>query len=256
MRIVINADDFGLSKSVNEAVLQSFERGWISSASLLANMPNFEEAVELAHRYGLVGKVGVHLNITQGTPLTEEIRSHRRLCSQDGEFCARPSKLFLTSPAEESAIRDELRTQILACRRRGIEPSHLDSHHHVHTSWAIGRVTMDLAMEHRIAFIRPAHNVGSGLSRAHKLYSLLFNRRLRRCELRGVRHFCGLQYATSEMLGAPGGIELMAHPVMDATGQVVDSVYGNALGPLVESLLSGRSCVSYGELAHRLHGRN
>jgi len=255
MHVVINADDFGLSEAVNEAIRQSFEQGWISSASVMANMPSFESAVDLTHRYRLVGKVGVHLNLTQGGSLTTDIRSQQRLCSQSGELCARPRDLFLISSAEQSAIQTEFRAQILACRRLGIEPSHLDSHHHVHTSWSVGRVTVALAIENGIPFVRLAHNTGSGVSRAHKLYSLLFNRQLRRRDLGGVKRFCALPYATKKMLSTPGGIELMAHPVIDASGEIVDSVYGNPLGPLVRGLLSGRSCVSYGDLALRARDR-
>ena len=251
MPIVINADDFGLSHAVNDAVLQSFMRGWISSATILANMPFFERAVELVHEHRLARKIGVHLNLTQGLALTDEMRRHPRLCTSDGQLCAKPRNLFVVSPDERKAIHREFRAQILACCTRGVEPSHLDSHHHVHTSWAVGGVTIDIAKEFRIQFIRLAHNAGSGISRKHKIYSSLFNQRLRLKGLAGVQFFCEIRFVTQKLINAIGGIEIMVHPTMNTAGGVVDSEYGDALGPAIDGLMGGRACVSYGELGFR-----
>jgi predicted glycoside hydrolase/deacetylase ChbG (UPF0249 family) len=63
-KIIANADDFGLNDEVNQAIVEAFEKHMISSATLMANMPGFEEACELAHRHGLLGRIGVHLNLT------------------------------------------------------------------------------------------------------------------------------------------------------------------------------------------------
>ena len=49
-KIIINADDFGLNSSVNKAIVESFNNGLINSTTLMANMPGFEEAVEMAHK--------------------------------------------------------------------------------------------------------------------------------------------------------------------------------------------------------------
>ncbi len=249
MPIIVNADDFGMSSSVNAAIVESIRQGWISSATLMGNMPDFDEAVELTHLHKLVGRIGVHLNLTEGAPLTDAIRRQPRLCSRDGQLHARARDLHTVSRDERSAIHTELRAQVLACRNAGVEPSHLDSHHHVHSSWAVGGIAIEIARELGIPFIRPAHNAGVLISRKHKLYSALFNQRLRLRGLAGVRFFCSVPSATPALLDDEGGIEVMVHPVLQADGRVTDFGDRDELGPLVTRLLAGRSCLSYGELA-------
>lgn len=252
MPIIVNADDFGLSSAVNAAIVESLRQGWISSATLMGNMPGFDEAAALTRQHGLLGSIGVHLNLTEGQPLTEAIRRQPRLCSPDGEFRAKARNLFVVTRDEESAIHTELRAQVLACRQAGVEPSHLDSHHHVHTSWAIGGIALAIARELDIPFIRPAHNAGTHISGKHKLYSALFNQRLRLNGRTGVRYFCNVSSATAALLDAAGGIEVMVHPILQADGRVTDAGGTAELGPLVTGLLAGRPAVSYGMLAESL----
>ena len=58
-RLIVNADDFGLSPSVNEAVVRAHRDGILTSASLMVNAPGFAEAVELARANPRLG-VGLH----------------------------------------------------------------------------------------------------------------------------------------------------------------------------------------------------
>ena len=69
--MIVIADDFGLSEEVNAAIVEAFDRGLLTGASIIANMPAFEEACELAAEHGFQDRVGTHLNLTEGTPLTE-----------------------------------------------------------------------------------------------------------------------------------------------------------------------------------------
>src|SRR5260370_42450098 len=73
-KIIVNADDFGMSAEVNRAIVEAFENNVISSTTLMANMPGFDEACELAHRHRLVSKIGLHLNLTAVYPLSSPIR--------------------------------------------------------------------------------------------------------------------------------------------------------------------------------------
>ena len=254
MAIIVNADDFGLSSSVNAAIVESFRRGWISSTTLMANMPAFDEAVALAKQHRLDGRIGVHLNLTEGTALTGPIRQCRRLCDPDGNLLSRPRDLFIASKTEISAIRTELRAQLRACLDAGLVPSHLDSHHHVHTSWAVGRVVIALAQEFGVPFVRVAHNAGGRISRKHLLYSAVFNRQLRARGLAGVRYFCSIRSATPTLLQAEGGVELMVHPMMQPDGRVTEFGDKDDLGSMVERLFLQERPVSYGELATLARG--
>ncbi|MGA2094374.1 MAG: ChbG/HpnK family deacetylase, partial [Sedimentisphaerales bacterium] len=68
-RLIINADDFGLCRGVNKGIAEAHATGVLTSATLMANMPAAEEAVEIAHKLSNLG-VGVHLNLTEGKPLS------------------------------------------------------------------------------------------------------------------------------------------------------------------------------------------
>ena len=69
-RLIVNADDFGLTEKVNQAIIQGHLEGIITSASLLATGAAFESAVTLARQHPKLG-VGVHLNLTEGMPVSE-----------------------------------------------------------------------------------------------------------------------------------------------------------------------------------------
>src|SRR6201996_9739990 len=72
--LIINADDFGLSSIVNRAILSGMEEGLVTSTSMMANMPGFEHGVGLARVHAkLAGRIGVHLNLTEGPPLTKPV---------------------------------------------------------------------------------------------------------------------------------------------------------------------------------------
>src|SRR5580658_10488040 len=64
-RLVVNADDFGLSPSVNQAVVRAYREGILTSASLMVNEPGFDEAVQLARENPKLG-VGLHLTLLHG----------------------------------------------------------------------------------------------------------------------------------------------------------------------------------------------
>src|SRR5690606_39821684 len=73
-RVIINADDFGLSSEENHTIISAFEQNLISSATLMANMPGFVEACELTRQHRLQGKIGLHFNLTYGRPLSQPIQ--------------------------------------------------------------------------------------------------------------------------------------------------------------------------------------
>src|SRR5437762_1878512 len=85
-RVVVTADDFGMSADINRAVMLAFERGLISNACIMANMPGFGEACDLTHRHDLHDRVGLHLNLSEGWPLTPPIRAQLRFSEANGMF--------------------------------------------------------------------------------------------------------------------------------------------------------------------------
>jgi predicted glycoside hydrolase/deacetylase ChbG (UPF0249 family) len=228
-KIIVNADDFGYSYTVNRAILQSFQRLLINSTSLMANMEGFGDAVGLVHaQRELQGKIGVHLNLTEGAPLSEEIRLCPRFCDAEGQFCYhRERPIFLLSRSEKRAVYGEFSMQLDRVFAAGILPTHLDSHHHVHTEWGIAPIASRLAREYGIRRMRLTRNMGRRGGYAKQLYKVLFNY----WHIRRHGSFDRLDYfgdiADMKFLldtCTPAGkvIEIMVHPLFDEKGGLVD----------------------------------
>src|SRR5688572_7015960 len=188
--MIINADDFAMSRETTAAIAKSFERGWCSSCSLMTNQPATEEAVELAHELKLSQHIGLHLVLNAGAPLSKAIRQCRRFCSEDGLFVfSREWPTFRLSNSEKSALADEIRAQIARCRQEFRLPlTHMDSHINTHTEWAVGGVMLTVAREEKIPYVRLARNCGPGLGPLRRAYKLLFNRRVQAAGLARTRY--------------------------------------------------------------------
>lgn len=128
MKLIVNADDLGLTAGVNQAVLLAISRGIVSSASLIVNQDNTGAAVQFL-RSGLIPRVGVHLCISKGRPVlsSNEVAS---LVDEQG-FFHRPSRLAKLEPDARDVLK-EFKAQIEKARSNGIKITHLDTHHHIH----------------------------------------------------------------------------------------------------------------------------
>jgi hopanoid biosynthesis associated protein HpnK len=160
-KIIINADDFGLSAGVNEGIVRAHREGVLSSATLMANMPGFAEAVALAKENPELG-VGVHLNLLRGLPLSDPAKI-APLLGPDGRFLISPKKLLgriLSGKAGRVVLEREMRAQIEKVLRAGLKPSHLDSEKHMHAFPPVFRVAIDLAVEYGIGKVRFIKEIG------------------------------------------------------------------------------------------------
>jgi predicted glycoside hydrolase/deacetylase ChbG (UPF0249 family) len=248
--MIINADDFGYSASVNRAILQAFDDGLVSSATLMANMPGFEEASALAHERKLIMHVGAHLVLSEGQPLTERMRQCRRFCDAAGRFV--PSRrAFWLSNQQIEIVGIELRAQIERCRRGGLVVTHLDSHHHVHNQPAIGRVVIQLARELGVAHVRLARNCGRGIGPIRRAYKAYLNHQIVRTGLARTRYFGVVDdYLHLRRHGTSGAeladFEVMTHPVFGDDGNLVEGLApGTPLRDLVTRLEGYESAVSF-----------
>src|SRR3974377_816637 len=100
-----------MNSEVNAAILEAFRRNLISSTTIMANMPGFEEACGIAHREKLADKIGLQLNITEGVPLSDRIRHCPRLCDERGQL-RRGRRIFHLNPAEKVAVEEEFEAQV------------------------------------------------------------------------------------------------------------------------------------------------
>jgi len=244
--VVIVADDFGRDTSTTAAILQAFEAGLVSATSLLANMPSFEVAAAATHDRQLKGAVGVHLNLTEGTSLTEPIRCCRRFCDKDGAFRWTHRHVLKLEPDEIFAVSNEWRAQIQQIVAAGIRPAHLDSHHHTHTSWPFGTIAMALAREFKIPTIRLSRTFGPRPRPHVQLYKLLYNRRLHRAGFSMMAHFGSVADVASILLSSRGPVEVMTHPGFSEHGELIDR--GSPLAPVIDSLGLRGAGISYGDM--------
>jgi predicted glycoside hydrolase/deacetylase ChbG (UPF0249 family)/glycosyltransferase involved in cell wall biosynthesis len=129
-RIIINADDFGMSEHVNHAICDAMLKRKITSVTILANAPFIEQALRQV-RYFADFSFGVHLNLTEFEPLTGGPGA-RLLTDQTGHMTRQISNMVATPPLME-AIYEEWSAQITRLISAGVEISHIDSHNHIHT---------------------------------------------------------------------------------------------------------------------------
>ena len=153
-RLIVSADDFGLTEGINNGIIKSFKEGIVTGASLMANMPSFEHAVDLARRNPDLA-VGIHLNLFKGRPL-QAISKVPSLADAEGIFYTLPEfiKRLLLRKIIIDELESELRSQIERIFAAGLKASHLDSHRHFHIYPPILRVIIKLAKEYEINKIR------------------------------------------------------------------------------------------------------
>ena len=160
-RVIVNADDFGFSAAISDGILRAHRGGIVTSTTLAANMPAAAEAVgRLADAPDL--GVGVHLNASQGPPLSEPGRA---LAGDDGQMSRGGLGLIracMRRPALLGVIEAEFDAQIRWALDRGISPSHLDTHRHCHGYGPIFARVIGLARRYDIPYVRRHREVLPG----------------------------------------------------------------------------------------------
>jgi hopanoid biosynthesis associated protein HpnK len=138
-RLIINADDFGLTGGVNRAIVEAHEGGVVTSATLMATGQAFDDAIALAQCRPRLG-VGCHLVLVDGAPLLDPT-AVRSLLDRGGssgnphfrEGITRFGTLALLGRLRENEIEAEATAQIRKLQAAGVKVTHLDSHKHTHT---------------------------------------------------------------------------------------------------------------------------
>ena len=284
-RIIINADDFGLSSPVNDAVLDACERGILTSATIMANMPGFDEAVRGAKSLPKLG-VGVHLNILRGSPLTDPARVPA-LVDRKGRFLDSPSGLWMLNIAgylDIEQVELELAAQVSRAIDAGLNITHLDSEKHMHVMLPeVGAAACRVAARfgiRAIRVIRESTRQLPGVQRppiAQLMKLRILNRQAEKLSafasesgLKIADRFYGVAQTGgmipdlyAKLFGelAPGSMEIMCHPAISDNASAgvrapswLDPLrvgeYRALLDPAVREALvaSGAELINYGEL--------
>ena len=153
-RLIISADDFGLTQGINEGIIRCAREGIVTSASIMANMPAFEHALTLAKQSPALA-TGVHLNLLKGSPLQPSGKV-RSLVDSKGIFYTLPyfTLRLLSGRIVLAEAKKELRSQIEKALAAGLQVTHLDSHRHFHVYPSLLKLVIKLATEYKIHKIR------------------------------------------------------------------------------------------------------
>ncbi|MEO6033848.1 MAG: hopanoid biosynthesis-associated protein HpnK [Verrucomicrobiota bacterium] len=154
-RLIVNADDFGRSTSINHAVIRAHREGILTSANLMVNEPWCEEAVDLARENPSLG-VGLHLSLVCGKSALafDKIPG---LITTENEFSdnAVVSGLrFFFLPHLKAQIRDELDAQFARFRSTGLPLDHVNGHLNIHLHPIVFRILMENAKPWGIRHLR------------------------------------------------------------------------------------------------------
>jgi len=238
-RLIVNADDFGLSSSVNAAVIQAHRNGILTTASLMVNEPGCAEAVRLAQENPRLG-TGLHLTLLMGHSAMAPA-AIPGLVNARGEFSNSPVGVgmnYFFKGKLRSQLRAEIHAQFEKFHATGLKLDHVNGHLHLHLHPVIFSILMEDAGKLGIRHLRLTRDC---LARSRRMasgrwfyrvshagiYEWLSNRARRPLEQRGIRHaqitFGLLQdshvdedYILKLLPELPAGdSELYSHPSLD-----------------------------------------
>lgn len=235
LRLIVHADDLGLSARVNEGILQAHRCGILTSASIMANGSASDHAVSICRTLPTLD-VGIHLTLVEEQPsLTPD--AVPSLVDPAGKLHPHATtfmKKYLAGGIRLEEVGSELEAQIQKVISHGITVSHLDSHQHLHMLPQILNITIRLAGRYGIPVIRlPREPVQlymfAGTRALPRVLQLMLlntfcylgkNRILRRPD-----HFVGFRFSGRldknnlqtllQSLPCAGTCELMCHPGLE-----------------------------------------
>jgi hypothetical protein len=151
--LIVNADDYGYFGCVSRGIIEAAERGIVTATGVFANGPRFDDDVAALRDCDRLDP-GVHLNLTDGRPLSPDMRA--RLARWGGRF---PGKFTVAAAVAAGSIgvdrvRVEWRAQIERCLDAGLKLQFLNSHEHLHMLPALFPLAQALADEYSIPHVR------------------------------------------------------------------------------------------------------
>jgi chitin disaccharide deacetylase len=238
-RLIVNADDFGRSDSINQAILRAHRDGILTTASLMVNEPAFEDAVALARDNPALG-VGLHLTLLCGHSALSQAEIPG-LVKTRGEFSSNPAGAgfrYFIQRGLRSQLQQEIHAQFQKFRATRLPLDHVNGHLHIHLHPTVFRILMANAGQlgiQRLRLTPDPFRLNLRLAAGHLayralhaiIYHLLSGRARPALAQRGIRHteavFGLLQnarvdetYVTRLLPQLPAGdSELYSHPSLD-----------------------------------------
>ena len=238
-RLIVNADDFGRSRSINEAVIRAHREGILTTASLMVNEPDAAEAIALAKENPRLG-VGLHLTLLCGHSAlpAEKIPG---LVNARGEFSNNPVSVgfrYFARRGLREQLRAEIHEQFARFRASGLPLDHVNGHLHLHLHPTVFGLLCEDATQlglRQVRLTRDDFRLNAQLARGRWLYrifhALLFTvlaarsrGAFRRLNFRATQRVFGLlqdshvdeEYVLKLLARLPpGDSELYSHPSLD-----------------------------------------
>ena len=223
-RLIINADDFGLTPGVNRAIAELYQAGALTSATLMATGAAFDDAVSIAHANPTLG-VGCHIVLTDGVPVSAP-ETIPTLIGPDGKTF-RPSLIdfiqaLLRGNIREEDITREALAQIQKLQSAGIDVTHVDTHKHTHLFPAVTRPLLQIAERCSIGGIRYPFEQSWSLALGH-------GNRVRRLQVKLLRP---LKTAFERQP------QIRNHRVLSTDGTIGISATGDLYGETLREILN------------------
>lgn len=227
--IIVNADDFGRSQTINKAISQCFALNIIQRTSIMVNMPYYKEAILIAKEENFFDKIGLHINLMEGEPLTESIKLFPEVCSNgifNGQLQSHLRSRFFHSSELKKAIKEEIEAQIKVYINEGFPLLHLDSHFHIHNEAFIYNIIKPLSLQYGIKSMRIARNLmpqNSIIYFIKSLYKYILNSNIKK-NFKHTSYFGS--YQDFNLYYKHFSVEIMVHPEL-INGELVDIVDHN-----------------------------
>ena len=153
LRLIVNADDFGLTSGVNRAIIEGNRSGIVTSATLMANAKASDAAIDLAMAQSSL-KTGCHVVLIDGVPLTGNLPTLTETPQRFRTSLKQFAMAAIRKQISADEVQREVEAQIRKIQSRGIALTHVDSHKHTHMFPHISRPLLRAARTCGIRAIR------------------------------------------------------------------------------------------------------
>ncbi len=154
-RLIVTADDFGVSSEVNAAVDHAHREGMLTAASLMVAEPYAADAIERARKLPSLG-VGLHVALTNGRAMLPTDRVPD-LVDRNGRFdrrLVRAGVRYFALPRVRAQLRSEIQAQFQAFAATGLRLDHVDAHNHMHVHPTLLAMILDIGREYGLTAMR------------------------------------------------------------------------------------------------------
>jgi predicted glycoside hydrolase/deacetylase ChbG (UPF0249 family) len=211
LKLIINADDLGLSKACNQGILDGLNNGIVTDTTILINANYAGDAIKSVSEND-IRRIGLHLNLTCGSPVlpVNEVPS---LINSNGRFYNRIKNLLPVINFKEA--ERELRAQVEKFYETGMELNHIDCHHHLHMYDGFDEIVNELAKDIKAPLrhtdpVKREKMLGKGINTTDYFTMEFYGER---ATIKGLKDILN-RYDN-------GTLEIMTHP-----GIVDDELYG------------------------------